>query len=228
MKNVELIYRVSLTPASFCIVWPTRPEETLLFSSLYSFTLSSHSLTFPPSSAFCFSIVFDISCLPVSFRLACSQQQIMRDRWMNVGYEEEELKPYIEPQPDYKDPRRTGGHRSTLQHDKCIPFMHRHTWVQMFSTQTQGWFILRRIMDLQEAHHCNYKLVLCVQTSCCRWDSHRRRSRTRWWTRSTMMWWLHICYWTIGTLRYSVSFSHLHASVLHSTMPVIIGLSELP
>ncbi|XP_077962580.1 serine/threonine-protein kinase MARK2 isoform X24 [Gasterosteus aculeatus] len=38
---------------------------------------------------------------------ACSQQQIMRDRWMNVGHEEEELKPYIEPQPDYKDPRRT-------------------------------------------------------------------------------------------------------------------------
>ncbi|XP_062417360.1 serine/threonine-protein kinase MARK2 isoform X10 [Pungitius pungitius] len=38
---------------------------------------------------------------------ACSQQQIMRDRWMNVGHEDEELKPYIEPQPDYKDPRRT-------------------------------------------------------------------------------------------------------------------------
>ncbi|KAM3590370.1 uncharacterized protein V6R79_008215 [Siganus canaliculatus] len=36
-----------------------------------------------------------------------SLEQIMRDRWMNVGYEEEELKPYIEPQPDYKDPRRT-------------------------------------------------------------------------------------------------------------------------
>ncbi|KAG5844014.1 hypothetical protein ANANG_G00156970 [Anguilla anguilla] len=26
---------------------------------------------------------------------------------MNVGHEEEELKPYVEPQPDYKDPRRT-------------------------------------------------------------------------------------------------------------------------
>uniref|UniRef100_A0A3Q1G3K2 non-specific serine/threonine protein kinase n=1 Tax=Acanthochromis polyacanthus TaxID=80966 RepID=A0A3Q1G3K2_9TELE len=36
-----------------------------------------------------------------------SLEQIMRDRWMNVGYEEDELKPYIEPQPDYKDPRRT-------------------------------------------------------------------------------------------------------------------------
>uniref|UniRef100_A0A7N8XNJ6 non-specific serine/threonine protein kinase n=1 Tax=Mastacembelus armatus TaxID=205130 RepID=A0A7N8XNJ6_9TELE len=36
-----------------------------------------------------------------------SLEQIMRDRWMNVGYEEDELKPYLEPQPDYKDPRRT-------------------------------------------------------------------------------------------------------------------------
>jgi len=37
-----------------------------------------------------------------------TQQQIMRDRWMNVGYEDDELKPFIDPQPDYKDPRRTG------------------------------------------------------------------------------------------------------------------------
>ncbi|XP_042167586.1 serine/threonine-protein kinase MARK2 isoform X2 [Oncorhynchus tshawytscha] len=37
-----------------------------------------------------------------------SLEQIMKDRWMNVGHEEEELKPFIEPQPDYKDPKRTG------------------------------------------------------------------------------------------------------------------------
>uniref|UniRef100_A0A673IJM8 non-specific serine/threonine protein kinase n=1 Tax=Sinocyclocheilus rhinocerous TaxID=307959 RepID=A0A673IJM8_9TELE len=36
-----------------------------------------------------------------------SLEQIMKDRWMNVGYEDNELKPYIEPQPDYKDPKRT-------------------------------------------------------------------------------------------------------------------------
>uniref|UniRef100_A0A8C9V0N8 non-specific serine/threonine protein kinase n=1 Tax=Scleropages formosus TaxID=113540 RepID=A0A8C9V0N8_SCLFO len=36
-----------------------------------------------------------------------SLEQIMKDRWMNVGHEEDELKPYVEPQPDYKDPRRT-------------------------------------------------------------------------------------------------------------------------
>ncbi|KAM3919404.1 serine/threonine-protein kinase MARK2 isoform 9-T9 [Leptodactylus fuscus] len=34
-------------------------------------------------------------------------EQIMRDRWMNVGYEDDELKPYTEPVPDYKDPKRT-------------------------------------------------------------------------------------------------------------------------
>uniref|UniRef100_A0A3B1K8U2 MAP/microtubule affinity-regulating kinase 3 n=1 Tax=Astyanax mexicanus TaxID=7994 RepID=A0A3B1K8U2_ASTMX len=42
-----------------------------------------------------------------------SLEQVMKDRWMNVGYEEEELKPYIEPQPDYKDPKRTGQHPSS-------------------------------------------------------------------------------------------------------------------
>ncbi|XP_043077197.1 serine/threonine-protein kinase MARK2 isoform X1 [Puntigrus tetrazona] len=41
------------------------------------------------------------------------EQQIMKDRWMNVGHEDDELKPYIEPQPDYKDPKRTGQHPSS-------------------------------------------------------------------------------------------------------------------
>ncbi|XP_048456803.1 serine/threonine-protein kinase MARK1 isoform X7 [Rhincodon typus] len=35
-----------------------------------------------------------------------SLEQIMKDRWMNVGFEEEELKPYGEPDPDYSDPKR--------------------------------------------------------------------------------------------------------------------------
>ncbi|XP_072345751.1 serine/threonine-protein kinase MARK2 [Scyliorhinus torazame] len=36
-----------------------------------------------------------------------SLEQIMKDRWMNVGHEDDELKPYTDPEPDYKDPRRT-------------------------------------------------------------------------------------------------------------------------
>jgi hypothetical protein len=32
----------------------------------------------------------------------------MKDKWMNMGYEEEELKPFIEPEPDFKDPKRIG------------------------------------------------------------------------------------------------------------------------
>lgn len=31
---------------------------------------------------------------------------IMRDKWMNMGYEEDELKPYIEPCKDVRDERR--------------------------------------------------------------------------------------------------------------------------
>ncbi|XP_063043399.1 serine/threonine-protein kinase MARK2 isoform X3 [Engraulis encrasicolus] len=36
-----------------------------------------------------------------------SLEQIMKDRWMNVGHEEDELKPYLEPDLDYNDPKRT-------------------------------------------------------------------------------------------------------------------------
>ncbi|XP_045392096.1 serine/threonine-protein kinase MARK1 isoform X8 [Lemur catta] len=35
-----------------------------------------------------------------------SLEQIMKDRWMNVGHEEEELKPYAEPDPDFNDTKR--------------------------------------------------------------------------------------------------------------------------
>ena len=32
----------------------------------------------------------------------------MKDKWMNIGFEEDELKPYIEPPPDFNDPLRIG------------------------------------------------------------------------------------------------------------------------
>ena len=46
---------------------------------------------------------------PLTPAVPPTPQQIMKDRWMNVGHEDDELKPYMEPVPDYKDPRRTGG-----------------------------------------------------------------------------------------------------------------------
>lgn len=30
----------------------------------------------------------------------------MKDRWMNIGYEEDELKPHIEPEIDFSEPKR--------------------------------------------------------------------------------------------------------------------------
>ncbi|CAH1262841.1 MARK3 [Branchiostoma lanceolatum] len=35
-----------------------------------------------------------------------SLEAIMRDRWMNVGYDDDDLKPYREPDPDWSDPKR--------------------------------------------------------------------------------------------------------------------------
>lgn len=35
-----------------------------------------------------------------------SLEGVMKDRWMNIGYEDDELKPYMEPQPDLNDQAR--------------------------------------------------------------------------------------------------------------------------
>ncbi|XP_065091782.1 serine/threonine-protein kinase MARK1-like isoform X3 [Ochlerotatus camptorhynchus] len=37
-----------------------------------------------------------------------SLESIMKDKWMNMGYEEDELIPFIEPKPDLKDQKRIG------------------------------------------------------------------------------------------------------------------------
>ncbi|KAF5901981.1 MAP/microtubule affinity-regulating kinase 4 isoform X6, partial [Clarias magur] len=36
----------------------------------------------------------------------CTLEQIMKDKWMNVGYESDELKPHVEPVEDFNDPER--------------------------------------------------------------------------------------------------------------------------
>ena len=43
-----------------------------------------------------------------------SLEVIMKDKWMNIGYEEEELKPYTEPIPDFGDQHRIG--------KSCVPY----------------------------------------------------------------------------------------------------------
>lgn len=37
-------------------------------------------------------------------------QQVMKDKWMNSGFEGDELKPHIEPAEDYSDANRIGEH----------------------------------------------------------------------------------------------------------------------
>lgn len=39
----------------------------------------------------------------------------MKDRWMNVGHEEEELKPYSEPELDLNDAKRIGKYLNSVR-----------------------------------------------------------------------------------------------------------------
>lgn len=47
------------------------------------------------------------SLVPPDACLPCPQQ-IMKDKWINIGYEGEELKPYTEPEEDFGDTKRIG------------------------------------------------------------------------------------------------------------------------
>ena len=40
----------------------------------------------------------------------CFNQTIMKDRWINMGLEDHELKPYKEPSKDILDSKRIGKH----------------------------------------------------------------------------------------------------------------------
>lgn len=68
-------------------------------------------------------------CLKIRYQLSSNcvtllLQQIMKDRWINAGFEEDELKPYTEPELDITDQKRIGktpaegslfGHLSSYQ-----------------------------------------------------------------------------------------------------------------
>ena len=49
----------------------------------------------------------------------------MSDKWMNLGYDNQELKPYSEPTPDFKDERRIG--KDSLKvHGASVCFFYLH------------------------------------------------------------------------------------------------------
>lgn len=64
----------------------------------------------------------------------------MRDKWMNTGYEEDELRPYVEPQQDFKDHKRIGENYNliTLKYSRyCYELI--RNGVQGFCYCNSGW-----------------------------------------------------------------------------------------
>ena len=43
----------------------------------------------------------------------------MQDKWMNIGYENEDLKPYLEPIPDFNDASRLGKFALWVKSNNC-------------------------------------------------------------------------------------------------------------
>lgn len=52
----------------------------------------------------------------------CFRQTIMKDRWINMGWEEQELKPYKEPAKDILDTKRIGKTSELVHTMPCIVF----------------------------------------------------------------------------------------------------------
>ncbi|XP_041985887.1 serine/threonine-protein kinase MARK2-like isoform X4 [Aricia agestis] len=53
-----------------------------------------------------------------------SLESVMRDRWMNTGYEDDELRPYVEPSQDFKDHKRiaAGPHNAQVEALVCLGY----------------------------------------------------------------------------------------------------------
>lgn len=91
--------------------WKSRCSDTI--STVVTFSMARSGIYGRWSIVFMFHIWY-IGMMTVKYMdfLDCDIlklfQNIMKDKWMNMGYEEEELKPYLEPEPDYKDQKRIG------------------------------------------------------------------------------------------------------------------------
>lgn len=75
----------------------------------------------------------------------------MKDKWINIGYEGEELKPYTEPEEDFGDTKRIG----EGQGSRCFR-------LRGAVPQSQGWWPLpllttdpRRVVEECLFLHCN-------------------------------------------------------------------------
>lgn len=74
-----------------------------------------------------FFLIRAIRTRGVKLTISLLLQNIMKDKWMNMGYEDDELKPYLEPEPDYRDHKRIGESASmyiTLTTYRFLRLMH--------------------------------------------------------------------------------------------------------
>lgn len=90
----------------------------------------------------------------------------MKDRWMNVGHEEEELKPYTEPEPDFNDTKRIGEdfEKNVASGEHRQFYLGRQTKTYKFYLQSHHTSKMHSFY-LDEKFHYNGLLITAVVTS---------------------------------------------------------------
>lgn len=111
----------------------------------------------------------------------------MKDRWINAGFEEDELKPYVEPELDITDQKRIGKQNHSLMcvkllmllvksHNCCFFFLKWRVYVDKWTPTTKSvllhecawWW--RKCMKLK--HEC------CCCTKALKWSCFFQYWRT--------------------------------------------------
>lgn len=59
----------------------------------------------------------------------------MSDKWMNIGHEDDPLKPYIQPSPDFTDEKRLGKEKQCMRCTKTLS-LNETTKTLIVSSQT--------------------------------------------------------------------------------------------
>ena len=90
--NVDIYLSTSALSNILIHHWPFSPHPLFSFIISHFYSLTAFSLS-----------------LSLSLSLSRSlSQQIMKDRWINAGCDEEDLKPFLEPELDITDQKRIG------------------------------------------------------------------------------------------------------------------------
>lgn len=92
----------------------------------------------------------------------------MKDKWINTGYEGDDLKPHIEPVEDYSDPARIGESPDILSLQLQLSSCQTVLVICLFVCVTQRWWSGWVSLQRKSRTHCSIKSIMrSPPPTCC-------------------------------------------------------------